>query len=87
MPGPARLELVVPELGLGETPVVLSRWHVVPGSIVIEGDQMVEIHGGSVAIDLPAPTSGMLVRRLVEEGKLVLPGQPLGVIVCDDDED
>ena len=35
--------IVVPDLGLGETPVVLSLWLVPQGSNVLEGDRVVEL--------------------------------------------
>lgn len=75
-----RCELVLPDLGMGEVPVVASLWLVEPGSQVTEGDRLLEVVAGSVTVDLPAPASGVLTETLVSEDEPLDIGQVLGVI-------
>lgn len=75
-----RIELVLPELGMGSLPILVSQWLVEAGREVTEGDRLLEIVAGSATVDLPAPASGKLSRTLVEEDEPVVVGQLLGVI-------
>lgn len=75
-----RRPIVMPDLGMGPSPLRLGVWLVAPGEEVWEGDRLVEIEAANVTVDLPAPVSGSLARRLVHEGEPVLPGQILGWI-------
>jgi pyruvate/2-oxoglutarate dehydrogenase complex dihydrolipoamide acyltransferase (E2) component len=69
--------LIVPDLGLGDTPITLTVWHVKRGQSVSQGDRLVELVVGCVAIDLPAPATGILARVLAREDQLVTIGQSL----------
>lgn len=75
-----RHELVLPDLGMREVPVVASVWLVEPGSHVSEGDRLLEVVAGSVTVDLPAPAGGVLTEMLVSEDEALDVGQVLGVI-------
>ncbi|MCH8047293.1 MAG: biotin/lipoyl-binding protein [Planctomycetes bacterium] len=79
-----RTPLKLPELGMGEIPITVSLWLVEPGERVIEGDRVVEILAGAATVDLPAPTSGVLVEVLVDEDDRVKAGQTLGYIEPED---
>ncbi|MBI2824116.1 MAG: biotin attachment protein [Planctomycetia bacterium] len=79
-----RHNLVLPDLGLGELPVTVSLWLVEVGAEVAEGDRLVELAAESVTVDLPAPTSGVLVETLAVEDEEVQVGQVLGVIEADE---
>ena len=77
----ARLhKLVLPDLGMGQVPVVASIWLVEPGSEVSVGDRLLEVVAGSVTVDLPSPASGVLTETLVSEDEPLEAGQVLGVI-------
>lgn len=76
----AVVDLVVPDLGLGERPVFLSVWLVDGGSEVTEGDRLVELVSDGVTIDLSAPASGVLIKTLVAEDEQVMAGQTLARI-------
>lgn len=78
--GPDGAPLVMPDLGLGEIPLRVSQWLTRIGQETIEGDRLLEIVAGEVSIDLPAPRSGTLLRRLVEVDQPIRPGQLLGTI-------
>ncbi|MCH8923955.1 MAG: biotin/lipoyl-binding protein [Planctomycetes bacterium] len=75
-----RTPLTLPDLDMGEIPITVSLWLVEPGERVIEGDRVVEILAGAATVDLPAPTSGVLVEVLVDEDDRVKVGQTLGYI-------
>ena len=75
-----RHNLVLPDLGLGDRPVTLSLWLVDVGSVVAEGDRVVELAADSVTVDLPAPVSGVLIEALAAEDETVAIGQVLAVI-------
>ena len=66
--------LVVPELGTGAVPLMVSLWLVPRGAVVWAGDRVVELVAGGVTIDLEAPVSGRLVSQLVDEDEQVIAG-------------
>jgi pyruvate/2-oxoglutarate dehydrogenase complex dihydrolipoamide acyltransferase (E2) component len=72
--------LVLPDLGAGDQPVVLSMWLVKQGASVAAGEPAVEVMVGSVTVDLPAPADGVLVQKLATEGDSLTIGQRLAVI-------
>ncbi len=75
-----RCVMRLPDLGLGETPIVASLWLVERGSEVTEGDRLLEVLAGEVTVDLSAPASGILSQRLVEDDDPLVTDQPLAVI-------
>jgi 2-oxoglutarate dehydrogenase E2 component (dihydrolipoamide succinyltransferase) len=79
----SRFDFRLPELGIDDQAIVASLWHVRRGSRVVEGDSLLEVRCGSVAVDLPAPVSGTVVQRLVREDDRVATGQRLAVIEVD----
>ena len=79
-PSGDRIELRLPELGLGDAMVTASMWLVESGNEVTEGDRLLEVLSGSVTVDLPAPASGRLVETTVEVDEEISVGQLLGVI-------
>lgn len=78
--------LTLPELGVGDRPVVASVWLVEVGGEVTEGDRLLEVLAGEVTIDLPSPASGVLIETLVEEEEPLIVGQPLALIESAADE-
>ena len=75
-----RYPLVLPDLGMGNSEVLCSSWFVRTGASVTAGDRLVEILAGSATIDLPAPATGTLVERLVEEDEALSIGQVLAIV-------
>ena len=63
----ARERLVVPDIGLGGVPLVLSLWLVPEGAAVEAGDRVAELVAGGITLDLEAPVTGRLAARLVDE--------------------
>ena len=76
--------IVVPDLGLGETPVVLSLWLVPQGSNVLEGDRVVELATNPATVDLLAPVAGECVHQFVDEDTVVFPGMVIAEILPED---
>jgi pyruvate/2-oxoglutarate dehydrogenase complex dihydrolipoamide acyltransferase (E2) component len=68
----------MPDLGVPGAKV--SVWFVRPGERLREGERLVEVLAGSAAVDVPSPSDGILVQRLVEIDHPVQPGQTLGFV-------
>ncbi len=49
------VEFAMPELGLGEEPVMVSLWLVDVGGTFAAGDRLLELSADGVTVDLPAP--------------------------------
>jgi pyruvate/2-oxoglutarate dehydrogenase complex dihydrolipoamide acyltransferase (E2) component len=75
-----RYELIVPDLGLGDEPIVLSLWLAKRGQRVAAGSQLVEIAATCATVDLPSPVEGVLKEKLAAENEIVRVGQCLGII-------
>ena len=73
-------DLILPDLGLDDQPIVLSMWLVKEGARVAQGEPVVEVLGGSVTVDLPAGADGILIEKLVADGQTLAIGQRLAVI-------
>jgi pyruvate/2-oxoglutarate dehydrogenase complex dihydrolipoamide acyltransferase (E2) component len=79
---PARVELRLPDLDLGDVPVTASAWHVQTGQRVVEGDRLLEVLAGDATVDLAAPADGVLAARRVEIDERLTVGQVLAEIEC-----
>jgi pyruvate/2-oxoglutarate dehydrogenase complex dihydrolipoamide acyltransferase (E2) component len=75
-----RKHLTLPDLGLDDQPIVLSMWLVKEATRVAAGEPVVEVLAGSVTVDLPAPTDGILIEKLVADGESLTIGQRLAII-------
>ncbi|MFM8735096.1 MAG: biotin/lipoyl-containing protein [Pirellulales bacterium] len=74
---PARVKLVVPDLGLAGVPLAVSLWLVPLGAAVAAGDRVVELVAGGATIDLDAPVTGRLVATLIDEDEPVETGRAI----------
>jgi 2-oxoglutarate dehydrogenase E2 component (dihydrolipoamide succinyltransferase) len=72
--------LLLPDLGIDDQPISLSIWLAKRGSKVKEGEPLAEILCGSVTVDLPSPTDGILTEKLVAEDETLTVGQQIAVI-------
>ena len=79
-----RHNLILPDLGIDEVPIVACLWLVDRGSRVAAGDPLLEVLAGPATVDLPAPTDGVLVETLVSEDDPLAIGQRLAVIESED---
>lgn len=80
---PRSHRLLMPDLGMGSTPVTVSVWLVAEGQHVVEGDRVVELSCGGATVDLEAPVNGRLVRHCVEEDEPVTAGMWLAEFEAD----
>ncbi len=72
-------EVVLPDLGFDDEPVVLNLWLIKQGARVAEGEPVVEVMVGAATVDLPSPVDGVL-KKLVAEGQTLIVGQTLARI-------
>jgi pyruvate/2-oxoglutarate dehydrogenase complex dihydrolipoamide acyltransferase (E2) component len=75
--------LLLPDLGLGDQPIVLSLWLVRTGSRVAEGEPLVEVLAGAATVDLPSPAAGVLAEKSASAGDVLAVGQRLATIEND----
>jgi 2-oxoglutarate dehydrogenase E2 component (dihydrolipoamide succinyltransferase) len=61
----------VPPLGESIVEATISRWVKKEGEAVAAGETLVELETDKITVEVPAPTSGVLVRRLKGEGEVV----------------
>jgi pyruvate/2-oxoglutarate dehydrogenase complex dihydrolipoamide acyltransferase (E2) component len=55
------------------------------GREVVQGDRLLELSAGDVAVDLPSPATGRLLEKHVAEGEEVEPDRVLAIIeTCDE---
>jgi pyruvate/2-oxoglutarate dehydrogenase complex dihydrolipoamide acyltransferase (E2) component len=75
-----RVELRLPDFDLPGVPVTISSWHALTGQRVTEGDRLLEVVAGDVAVDIAAPATGVLLAREAETDERVAAGQLVAVI-------
>lgn len=75
--------LTLPDLGLGERPILASVWLVRTGATVAAGEHLLEVLCGEALVELPAPVSGVVRELLVSEDERLQIGQRLAVIEAD----
>lgn len=73
-------ELKLPDMGEGIEDVTINRWVAQEGDAINEGDVIVEVATDKVDTEVPAPTSGTLLKINFSEGELVPIDAVLGVI-------
>ena len=78
-----RLEVRLPDLGLGDTPVRVTVWFAARGSRVERGEPILEATAGAVTVDLPSPASGIVRERLVALDDLIARDAPVAVLETD----
>jgi pyruvate/2-oxoglutarate dehydrogenase complex dihydrolipoamide acyltransferase (E2) component len=71
---------VLPDLGMGDVPVLASVWLVEVGALVTEGDRLLEVVAGAATVDLPSPATGTLSEVFVSEDDPLVVGQLLAVV-------
>ena len=72
------IPIKVPPLGESIVEATISRWLKREGEAVTAGETIVELETDKVTVEVPATTSGVLVRRAHQEGDVVALGALLG---------
>ncbi|SDK03189.1 dihydrolipoamide acetyltransferase family protein [Aliiruegeria lutimaris] len=73
-------EFTLPDLGEGLQEAEIVTWHVTPGDNIIADQPLVSVETDKAVLEIPAPVSGLLLRRFAEEGDMVAVGAPLAEI-------
>ncbi|MFO0878026.1 MAG: hypothetical protein U0840_11805 [Gemmataceae bacterium] len=80
-----RVPVRVPDLGAG--PVRFGLWLVEPGEAVYAGDRLAEILVPAASVDVAAPATGIFLDPQALPRDALQPGQVVGFIAAEDDED
>ena len=73
-------EVRVPKLGEGIEEAMFSAWQRRVGEYVEQGEILLQLESDKASVDVEAPSSGYLLKTLVEEGEAVGVGQVLGYL-------
>lgn len=80
-----QIPILLPDLGAGLVPVVLSLWYARVGDAVYEGDRLVEVLAGNATFDVSAPATGRLIEQRTLPEDALAPGQVLGVVETEEE--
>jgi 2-oxoglutarate dehydrogenase E2 component (dihydrolipoamide succinyltransferase) len=78
------IDILVPEEGEG-TQAIVARWLKQVGDAVAEHEPLVELETDKVAMEVPAPATGVLREILLEANAEAAPGALLGRMVAEDE--
>ena len=73
-------EIRVPTTIASDIRASIGRWFKQPGDAVTSGEPLVEIEADNTTLEVHAPVTGVLSKRLLDDGQSVRPGDLLGVI-------
>ncbi|MGB8432918.1 MAG: biotin/lipoyl-containing protein, partial [Burkholderiales bacterium] len=74
------MDVVMPQLGETVTEGTVVTWHRKPGDKVRADELLFDVETDKVAMEVPAPATGVLKEILVAEGATVAVGTRLAVI-------
>jgi len=77
--GAKKTDVQLPDLGDIESAVVVA-WLCPPGSLLEEGDDLVEVETEKTTFIVPAPSSGILTEVRAPAGASVRVGEVLGIL-------
>ncbi|MEI6171748.1 MAG: lipoyl domain-containing protein [bacterium] len=77
--GGKRTDVALPDLGDIESAVVVA-WLCLPGSLLKEGDDLVEVETEKTTFIVPAPSNGILTEVRAPAGASVRIGEILGIL-------
>ena len=78
--------VIMPKLGFDMAEGTLTRWVKAEGDTVHKGDVLAEIETDKATVEVESSFSGIVYRRLVEEGATVPVGDPIAVIAAPGEE-
>lgn len=73
----------MPDVGEGVTEAEIVAWHVALGDKVEEDQELLDVMTDKATVEIPAPVSGTVVKRIGEPGDLVPVGSEIIVIDTD----
>jgi len=77
--GAKKTDVQLPDLGDIESAVVVA-WLCLPGSLLKEGDDLVEVETEKTTFVVPAPSNGILTEVHAPAGASVRIGEILGIL-------
>ncbi|MFN8215423.1 MAG: multifunctional oxoglutarate decarboxylase/oxoglutarate dehydrogenase thiamine pyrophosphate-binding subunit/dihydrolipoyllysine-residue succinyltransferase subunit [Solirubrobacterales bacterium] len=86
MPETVTVQIAMPEMGESVTEGIVLEWHVAEGDAVSEGDPVVTVSTDKVDAEVPAPTSGVITKLIVQVDDEVAVGAPLAEMSVGDGE-
>lgn len=76
----ASMNILLPAMGEGVIEATINKWLVTEGSKVKEDDPLVEVATDKVDSEVPAPTTGVIVKIVAQEGSVTKVGGVLAII-------
>ncbi|WP_341236671.1 2-oxoglutarate dehydrogenase complex dihydrolipoyllysine-residue succinyltransferase [uncultured Limnobacter sp.] len=76
----AIVEVVVPQLSESVAEATLLNWYKKPGDAVKRDENLIDVETDKVVLEVPAPSGGVIVEILCEDGATVVAGQVLAKI-------
>jgi 2-oxoglutarate dehydrogenase E2 component (dihydrolipoamide succinyltransferase) len=78
-------EIPLPDLDWGDgVEITLIAWLKRPGDRLEAGEVVAEVLSEKANVEIASPVAGLLEATLVEEGALVVVGQPIARILTDE---
>ncbi|MBW8899043.1 MAG: 2-oxoglutarate dehydrogenase complex dihydrolipoyllysine-residue succinyltransferase [Massilia sp.] len=76
----AQIEVKVPQLSESVAEATLLAWHKKVGESVTRDENMIDIETDKVVLELPAPSAGVVVQIIKEDGATVVAGEVIAII-------
>lgn len=73
-------KVLVPRLGEGVDEVTVTKWLKQEGETINEFEPLLEVNTDKVDTEIPAPASGTVLKRLMQEGQVAKVGELLAII-------
>ncbi|MEO8409929.1 MAG: 2-oxoglutarate dehydrogenase complex dihydrolipoyllysine-residue succinyltransferase [Propionivibrio sp.] len=74
------IDVKVPQLSESVAEATLVNWHKKPGEAVTRDENLIDIETDKVVLELPAPSAGVLVELLKNDGDTVVAGEVIARI-------
>src|SRR5689334_12418451 len=76
----AQIEVKVPQLSESVAEATLLAWHKKVGDSVTRDENMIDIETDKVVLELPAPSAGVVVQIIKNDGATVVAGETIAII-------
>ena len=76
----AQIEVKVPQLSESVAEATLLSWHKKVGESVDRDENMIDIETDKVVLELPAPSAGVIVQLIKNDGATVTSGEVIAII-------